>query len=262
MPERLAPTLVSCGRVAPMRGWSMREHSHRDMHEVIVPAAGRMAVRIRGNVLCGGRGIVFFYPAGEAHEERAVGDRPLETFFFGFRDPAGEFLRSPLEVTDAEGRILMLARWMRELFPPRDEDTRNFLDLLLAAALREVRVPPRGEDGVVRATERYVAANLDAPLRLDDLAAAAGLSKYHYSRVFKAEAGETPWAFVRRKRVEAARTLLLTTPLPLKVIAVQTGFADEYSLSRAYKQVAGESPRSTRRRAARGAREGSGGALT
>ncbi|MCX7805468.1 MAG: AraC family transcriptional regulator [Planctomycetota bacterium] len=233
-----------------MRGWRMAEHAHADVCEMIVPAAGKMAVRIRGEVLLGGPGTVFRYPTGTPHEEWAIGDRPLETFYFGFREADGPGTVGPILGVDAEGRILMLARWMRELFPPRDDEARRFLDLLLAAILREFRSPPRTGDHVVRATERHVSANLNTRLRLDDLAAAVGLSKYHYARLFKAEAGETPLAFVRRKRVEAARTLLLTTPMPLKVIAAQTGFADEYSLSRTYKRIAGESPRSARRRAA------------
>ena len=224
----------------------MREHAHDNFHEMIVPAAGKMAVRIRGQVLAGGRGTVFFYPVGTPHEEWAVGDKPLETFFFCFREPAEESVQRPLLSADAEGRILMLARWMLELFPPRSESDRRFLDSLLGAALREYRAQ-HSSGGVTRQTERYVIANMDAPIRLDDLAAAAGLSKYHYSRLFRAETGETPMAFLRRKRIEAARTLLLTTPLPLKAIAAQTGFNNEYLFSRVYKRIVGEPPGATRK---------------
>ena len=47
----------------------------------------------------------------------------------------------------------------------------------------------------------------DSPGRLD-LAEVAGLSRYHFSRVFREEVGQTPWAFVRAARVRHATELL------------------------------------------------------
>jgi AraC family transcriptional regulator len=66
------------------------------------------------------------------------------------------------------------------------------------------------------------------------LAHVAGLSKFHFIRAYTAQAGLTPMADVRAIRLDAARHLILTTDLPLKVIAPQVGLASEFHLSRLF----------------------------
>jgi AraC-like DNA-binding protein len=54
--------------------------------------------------------------------------------------------------------------------------------------------------------------------------------------------------FLREARVEAARDMLARTDQPLRVIAPQVGFADEFQLSRVFKRVTGRSPKWARLR--------------
>lgn len=60
------------------------------------------------------------------------------------------------------------------------------------------------------------------------MAGAAGLSLGHFSHAFKKETGIAPAEYIRKRKMEYACSLLLSTPMPLKTIAEQLGYADEY----------------------------------
>ena len=85
-------------------------------------------------------------------------------------------------------------------------------------------------------------ANIDGPLRLAELAAAARLSSSYFSRPFKVSVGETPHAYIMRHRMEHAKRLMLEHAAPLAEIALSCGLADQAHLSRMFRQIVGESP--------------------
>jgi len=66
--------------------------------------------------------------------------------------------------------------------------------------------PSRHAALVAQACRRIEAA--EQPLSLDDLAAQAGLSPFHFHRVFKAATGLTPKAYADAQRAQAVRTTL------------------------------------------------------
>lgn len=82
---------------------------------------------------------------------------------------------------------------------------------------------------------------LEECLSVDRLAEEARLSKYHFSRVFREEVGETPWAYVRRARIRKAKDLLLQGVSPAEA-AVEAGFFDQSHLTRALREVEGTTP--------------------
>ncbi len=92
-----------------------------------------------------------------------------------------------------------------------------------------------------------IAADLTAALRVDDLAAQVPMSPAHFSRAFKLATGVTPHAHVMRRRVEAARRLVATTPHGLGHLAERTGFADASHLARHFRRHVGVTPGEYRR---------------
>jgi AraC family transcriptional regulator len=104
------------------------------------------------------------------------------------------------------------------------------------------------EHELVLQVKRHFRAHLTEAVTLDGVAAASGLSKFHFARVFREVAGESPMQMLRRMRVEAARALLCSTPLPLKAIAQQVGLNDEFHLSRVFRKVLGCTPSSLRQK--------------
>ena len=98
--------------------------------------------------------------------------------------------------------------------------------------------------------DRHYAASLD----LDQLAAVAGVSKYHFVRCFSVAYGETPIRFLTRRRIERAQDLLRGANLTVTEICMMVGFASLGSFSARFRQLVGESPVTYRERwAGRGA---------
>lgn len=93
-----------------------------------------------------------------------------------------------------------------------------------------------------RAVRDYVHEHLAEPIALDDLAAVAGLSRFHFARRFRATRGTSPHRFVLEQRVERARTLLERTDRTLPDIAASCGFADQPHMTREFKKRVGVPP--------------------
>ena len=89
------------------------------------------------------------------------------------------------------------------------------------------------------------------PLDLDSLAAAALVSKFHFSRCFAAAYGETPMRYVTRRRIERAQDLLRSANLTVTEVAMMVGFSSLGSFSSRFSELVGESPRAYRDRWAR-----------
>lgn len=79
-------------------------------------------------------------------------------------------------------------------------------------------------------------------LSLDDLAATACMSKFHFLRLFKAAFQKTPYQFINEVRVARAKELLNTSKLSVREIANQTGFDSSSTFSRTFYNTTGFYP--------------------
>src|SRR6202158_4088204 len=93
----------------------------------------------------------------------------------------------------------------------------------------------------------YIDNNLHRTIHIRDLSAVARRSKAHFSRKFKLAVGESPHAYVVRRRLERACHLMMTSTSSLSEIALSVGFSDQAHLSRLFRQAFGRSPASWRR---------------
>jgi AraC-like DNA-binding protein len=92
------------------------------------------------------------------------------------------------------------------------------------------------------------------PLDLDQLAAVAGVSKFHLVRAFRATYAETPIRYLTRRRIERAQDLLRSANLTVTEICMMIGYASLGSFSSRFTRLVGESPAAYRDRwAAQGA---------
>lgn len=105
---------------------------------------------------------------------------------------------------------------------------------------------PAGSAARVAAYDAMIAADPAAAVDLAALAAAAGVTRFQVIRDFKRTAAMTPGQYVRDRRVRHACTLI-GSGLPLAAVAVDTGFADQSHLTRAFKAVKGVTPAAWRR---------------
>ena len=88
---------------------------------------------------------------------------------------------------------------------------------------------------------------------LDDVAARAGLSPWHFLRIFSDVIGATPHQYLLRARLRRAARLLVDTSQPITDVAADVGFQDLSNFVRTFGRAAGVSPRGFRQ-AARGDR--------
>ncbi len=107
---------------------------------------------------------------------------------------------------------------------------------------------PRAERSTIRAVQSLVEAAPAGDHRLPALAAAAGMSVRHFTRVFSTEVGESPSRFVERIRLEAARRDLEETADTLDVVAVRCGLGSAETMRRVFQRSLGVSPDAYRRR--------------
>ena len=89
----------------------------------------------------------------------------------------------------------------------------------------------------------FIVRDLGRPLRLEEVSAAAGFSRFHFHRVFKALTGETLNQFVKRQRLERALYLMSHAPKrALTTVAMDCGFSSSSDFSRSFKQQYGAPP--------------------
>ena len=93
----------------------------------------------------------------------------------------------------------------------------------------------------------YIDSHLHLTIHIRDLSAIARLSPAHFSRKFKSAFGESPHAYVVRRRLEKACYLMMTSAASLSEIALSVGFSDQAHLCRLFRQASGQTPTSWRR---------------
>jgi AraC-like DNA-binding protein len=91
------------------------------------------------------------------------------------------------------------------------------------------------------------------PLSLAEIAGVAGLSKYHFLRLFRATYGITPMEYVSQRRIERAQDLLRATNLTVTEVCFAVGFSSLGSFSSRFRQLVGESASEFQGRYAAGA---------
>lgn len=128
--------------------------------------------------------------------------------------------------------------------------TEALLNTLLLHLLRRYMTTPQAlpscPGGLAPAALRrvldYIHEHLAHDLTIARLAQEANLSAYHFARLFKQSMGESLHQYVIRRRVAAAKELLLHEALTLPEVAAQVGFADQSHLGRHCKALLGVTP--------------------
>ena len=110
----------------------------------------------------------------------------------------------------------------------------------------------------------YIERHLSEPLTVPQIAAAVGVSHNHLTRLFTAGPGLTVVGYLRRRRIEHARQLLVHSTMSISAIASTVGIPDLQAFNKACRTVTGLGPRALRRpgRACRRGRAAVGDRLT
>ncbi|MGM0691926.1 MAG: AraC family transcriptional regulator [Pseudomonadota bacterium] len=240
-------------------------HAH-DHHQLILATCGatELAIEGRGDRITGSRGCLI--PCGRHHDYR--GDGRNRTFVLdipatslpALRDGAaiGRLFERPrfFAVPPRLNRLAASLMQQLEYCPALHSEIAALL--LRALYLHLESEPLPAEVGMPAApgfSERLDLTRLDAwidhhladDIRVEQLASLCALSAGHFHACFREMTGMTPLAYVQRRRLDHARTLVTHSGLSLGHIATLVGFRDQGSFSRAYRRQFAVPPSRTRR---------------
>jgi AraC-like DNA-binding protein len=98
-----------------------------------------------------------------------------------------------------------------------------------------------------RKVRDYIDHHIAEPVLVSELCALVRLSEAHFSRSFKRTFGESPHAFVVRRRLEFAADYMLQSDVSLSDISLRCGFADQAHLCKHFRQATSQTPAAWRR---------------
>lgn len=88
----------------------------------------------------------------------------------------------------------------------------------------------------------YINEHFNEDLTLENVAARAGFSKYHFTRLFKQFTGYSFYKYLNIKRIECAEKLLIDPNLSTTEVAMRSGFSSLSAFIRMFKQIKGCTP--------------------
>jgi AraC-like DNA-binding protein len=238
---------------------------HRHSHESYsfgVTESGAQAFTCRHGRHVSGAGMVMTFNPDDPHDGHAAGEDGFTyrmvhiwpEFFAGlvragsplplFRSPV---LDDPLTARSVRRLHITLTEPATEL--ERHERLATTARLLVRHAAGRITAPdPRDPPGSAGSDQRIAArirelihGRYHSDLTADDLAAAAGCSRYVAYRAFSRAYGLAPSDYQRQLRVRAARRLLCLD-VPPAVAAAEAGFADQAHLTRWFRRYYGVTP--------------------
>lgn len=174
------------------------------------------------------------------HAGSRRGEQPLSALVF-----------QDLTISSIAGRLLNA---MRDSAPSiyAEQASRFIVTHLLArhALLWDVdsdrRAPPTMTDRQVARVVEFMSARFAEDLTLGELAAEACISVNHFVRRFRERIGVTPFTYLTRLRIDAARRMLMTSDLAISEISSLCGYANAGAFSRVFQRHVGSSPRAFR----------------
>ena len=140
---------------------------------------------------------------------------------------------------------LMEALSLRAPALRREELVLGLIERVVAAMADQNRfaaAPAAREARRVVEAIRLVESDAARPVRLQDLAASAGMSKYHFLRVFRRLTGMTPYQYLLSARMRRAALDLASSRRPVLAIALDSGFGDLSTFNHRFRAAFGATP--------------------
>jgi AraC-like DNA-binding protein len=246
----------------------MPTHAHAQF-QLTLYDGGPRRFRIARHDFAGGPRTAIIIQAGEPHASVPVGDPRLTLHTFYIEEPlmaevaatlggsqATVAFRDPLIADEATVARLLTAHRALERGDLESEEKIFFaLEQLVhrQATPTGAARPTTTTDTGLAAVRELLDERVADEVGLDELAAVAGLSRFHLIRAFQRRYGVTPFAHLRHRRIEKARAAL-RSGASLAQAAAGAGFADRSHLGRSFRAVMGATPGEYRQSYLRAAR--------
>lgn len=106
---------------------------------------------------------------------------------------------------------------------------------------RATPIYPSADHQAIARVQGFLESHYNENISLEQLADIAGLSLYHFLRLFREQLGLPPHAYLNQLRIEQAKKLLVKD-WPIAHVAAETGFVDQSHFTRRFKQIVGVTP--------------------
>ncbi len=226
----------ACHSISYVRKGSFGCHSRGRFHELV---AGSILVGHPGDEytcthdhVCGDECLSFFL---DPELVETIGDR-ADVWRIGSVPPLGELMvLGELAQAAADGNSDIGLDEVGQLLAGR------FVDVVAGRAAKPMKAAMRDRRRAVE-TALWIDAHSHRPIDLDDAAAQAGISPFHFLRLFSDVLGVTPHQYLVRSRLRHAARRLADDDSPITDIAYDVGFGDLSNFVRTFHRAAGVSP--------------------
>jgi AraC-like DNA-binding protein len=210
------------------------------------------AVLYPGAIMLGNYGAC--YQCGHQH---SAGDRcialQLEPERFGEIAGSGRYAFAAPVLPSADRLLPQIARMERLAdFEPlaAEEAAADIVEAIVEVASGAVpppqRVSARDERRISQAL-RHIEEHAEEPIDLEGLAGVAGMSKYHFLRVFRRSLGVTPYRCLLAVRMRRAAARLSQSQERVSAICYEAGFGDLSTFNHRFRELFGASPMAFRK---------------
>lgn len=145
-------------------------------------------------------------------------------------------------------RLVTLLKWYIHDYIEgiADEDYHNTLFHLILQEFSHVdnAGKPESQNNIVSMAYQYIMSNFSKNISVSDIARSVQCTPNYLTRMFKEYYGKTTIQFLNSVKIEYAKHLLTTTTLPIKIIAIRSGFSSDLHFRKIFKQLEGCNPRS------------------
>lgn len=223
-------------------------HRHQQLAEWLWVESGELELTANAECLTLSAGALALIPPGQWHAlsfassseqryQRLLVTHPLESandticftypahpaFLVAVMDELGRELHQASPASSRQVQLLL--NWLYAAATPQSAPAQ------MAASFKTARILHQMEE------------TCHLPFSLESIAAASGLSKFHFSRHFKESIGQTPLQFVISCRMERARQLLLTSEQSVSDIAGLCGYKSATQFHAAFTRHSGSTPK-------------------
>ena len=229
-----------------------REDYHNYM--LIYICDGRLSVTSGGQTMVASAGQAGFLNCHEPHEYHTIGNTEFVWLHLDGSNTAdfyqqavwahGGFVFDTPYAQEIKNGIYEIIFAFRNEQPFSEVRLSHKIYGLLAAAV-DTNKPENersAKNDPVAAAMYFIRQQYMNPITLNDVAAYANMSLYHFSRLFKRDCGYSPHEYIILTRLNRAKHLLKTTDLAIKVIAQKVGYQNVSSFTNAFTARVGISP--------------------
>ncbi len=199
-----------------------------------------------------------FVPQGTPYASRIIKDC-LHLFFY-FDAELSETGEDKRYISDEDAFLLSselpfdatTLYYLENILENNEKDAYENLScrtVFLMALIRMAKLKAEGiQNPLVGRIKRYLCENIAEDIALDDLEKYFGYSRQYLIRVFKADTGQTPMAYLSDMRLQKSRVALLDESASISHVATACGFSDANYFSRAFRRRYALSPSAYRKK--------------